>query len=246
MTTTLLTRALPHPLPHIVSQAEWQTAHGQLRIKEKAATKARDALAAERRRLPMVKIEKDYLFEGESGPARLIDLFDGRRQLIVYHVMFGPTWQQACVGCSMGVDNIGHLSHLHARDVSLALVSRAPQAKLAAYKKRMGWTVPWFSSFGSDFNVDFNVTIGDEEKSAVSVFLCDVDGGGDSVYRSYVTSGRGDEMLGTVWSYLDLVPFGRQESWEVSPKGWPQTPPYGWWRHHDRYGDTAASTSTGA
>ena len=230
------------PLPRVVSQAEWQIAHGQLRAREKAATRARDALAAERRRLPMVKIDKDYLFEGEHGPARLIDLFDGRRQLIVYHVMFGPTWRQGCVGCSMSVDNIGHLSHLHARDVSLVLVSRAPQATLAAYKKRMGWTVPWFSSFGSDFNVDFGVTVGDDEKSAVSVFLRDGDGGGDSVYRSYVTSARGDEMLGTVWSYLDLVPFGRQENWEESPEGWPQTPPYGWWLHHDEYDDT----STGA
>ncbi len=225
------------PLPRVVSTAEWQTALDQHRVKEKAATKARDALAAERRRLPMVKIEKDYRFEGESGPARLVDLFEGRHQLILYHVMFGPTWQQGCVGCSMSVDNIGHLSHLHARDVSLALVSRAPQEKLAAYKRCMGWTVPWFSSFGSDFNADFGVTVGEDEKSAVSVFLRD----GDSVHRSYFTSGRGDEMLGTVWSYLDLVPFGRQENWEDSPPGWPQTPPYGWWRRHDEY-----ETSKGA
>jgi predicted dithiol-disulfide oxidoreductase (DUF899 family) len=225
------TSPLSLPLPRIVSQAEWQTAHDALRAKEKAATRARDALAAERRRLPMVKIEKDYRFEGESGPARLIDLFERRRQLIVYHVMFGPTWKQGCVGCSMSVDNIGHLSHLHARDVSLALISRAPLAKLVAYKQRMGWTFPWFSSFDSDFNFDIGATIGEDEKSAVSVFVRD----GDSVYRSYVTSGRGDEMLGTVWSYLDLVPFGRQESWEDSPPGWPQTPPYDWWRHHDKY-----------
>jgi predicted dithiol-disulfide oxidoreductase (DUF899 family) len=229
------------PMPRVVSQAEWQTAHAELRAKEKAATRARDALAAERRRLPMVKIEKDYRFEGESGPARLIELFEGRRQLIVYHVMFGPTWQQGCVGCSMSVDNIGHLSHLHARDVSLVLVSRAPQAKLAAYKKRMGWTVPWYSSFGSDFNFDFGATVDEDEKSAVSVFLCD----GEDVYRTYATSGRGDEMLGTAWSYLDLVPFGRQETWEDSPEGWPQTPPYGWWRHHDKYDDTPTLTAKG-
>jgi len=218
-------------LPPIVSQAEWQTALGEHRAREKAATRARDALAAERRRLPMVKIDKDYRFEGESGPARLVDLFEGRRQLIVHHVMFGPAWRQGCVGCSMGVDNIGHLSHLHARDVSLVLVSRAPLAMLAAYKKRMGWTVPWFSSFSSDFNADFGATVGEDEKSAVSVLLRD----GDSVYRTYRTSGRGDEMLGTVWSYLDLVPFGRQEAWEDSPAGWPQTPPYDWWRRHDEY-----------
>jgi predicted dithiol-disulfide oxidoreductase (DUF899 family) len=229
------------PMPRVVSQAEWQTAHAELRAKEKAATRARDALAAERRRLPMVKIEKDYRFEGESGPARLIELFEGRRQLIVYHVMFGPTWQQGCVGCSMSVDNIGHLSHLHARDVSLVLVSRAPQVKLAAYKRRMGWTVPWYSSFDSDFNFDFGATVDEDEKSAVSVFLRD----GEDVYRTYATSGRGDEMLGTAWSYLDLVPFGRQESWENSPKGWPQTPPYGWWRHHDKYDDTPTLTAKG-
>ncbi|MDP1840223.1 MAG: DUF899 domain-containing protein [Reyranella sp.] len=237
---------IPNPLPRIVSQAEWQTALGAHRAREKAATRVRDALAAERRRLPMVKIEKDYRFEGESGPARLADLFEGRRQLIVYHVMFGPTWRQGCVGCSMSVDNIGHLSHLHARDVSMALVSRAPLAKLAAYKKRMGWTVPWYSSFDSDFNFDFGATVGEDEKSSVSVFLRDVDGGGDNVYRTYATSGRGDEMLGTAWSYLDLVPFGRQETWEDSPQGWPQTPPYDWWQRHDEYDDKPALTSTGA
>jgi len=208
-------------LPRIVSQAEWRAARVQLLAKEKAATRARDALAAERRRLPMVKIDKDYVFEGDHGKARLIDMFDGRRQLIMYHVMFGPTWNEGCVGCSMSVDNIGHLSHPHARDTSLVLVSRAPQAKLKAYQQRMGWTVPWYSSFGTDFNTDFGVTVGEEEKSGVSVFLRD----GDSVYRTYFTSGRGDEMLGTVWSYLDLTPFGRQETWEDSPAGWPQTPP---------------------
>lgn len=230
------------PMPRIVSQAEWQTALDAHRAREKAATKARDALAAERRRLPMVRIEKDYVFEGESGPARLADLFEGRRQLVVYHVMFGPTWRQGCVGCSMSVDNIGHLSHLHARDVSMALISRAPLAKLVAYKKRMGWTVPWYSSFDSDFNVDFGATVGEDEKSAVSVFLRD----GDSVYRTYSTSGRGDEMLGTAWSYLDLVPFGRQETWEDSPQGWPQTPPYDWWQRHDEYDNTPALKSKGA
>ncbi len=220
-----------HNLPRIVSAAEWQTARDQLLVKEKAATHARDALAAERRRLPMVKIDKDYIFEGANGKARLIDMFDGRRQLIMYHVMFGPTWNEGCVGCSMSVDNIGHLSHLHARNTSLVLVSRAPQAKLKEYKQRMGWTAPWFSSFGADFNTDFGVTVGEEEKSGLSVFLRDV----DSVYRTYFTSGRGDEMLGTVWSFLDLTPYGRQEAWEDSPEGWPQTPPYDWWRRHDKY-----------
>jgi predicted dithiol-disulfide oxidoreductase (DUF899 family) len=218
-------------LPQIVSPAEWQTAREQLLLKEKAATRARDALAAERRRLPMVKIDKDYIFEAADGHARLIDMFDGRRQLIVVHVMFGPGWEEGCVGCSMSVDDIGHPSHLHARNTSLVLVSRAPQAKLRPYQRRMGWTVPWYSSFGTDFNSDFGVTVGEDEKSGVSVFLRD----GDAVYRTYFTSGRGDEMLGTVWSFLDLTPFGRQESWEDSPPGWPQTPPYDWWRRHDKY-----------
>jgi predicted dithiol-disulfide oxidoreductase (DUF899 family) len=224
-------------LPRIVSQVEWQTARDQLLVKEKAATRARDALAAERRRLPMAKIDKDYIFDGADGNARLIDMFSGRRQLIMYHVMFGPAWNEGCVGCSMSVDNIGHLSHLHARGTSLVLVSRAPQAKLKAYQQRMGWTVTWFSSFGTDFNTDFGVSVGEEEKSGVSVFLRD----GDSVYRSYFTSGRGDEMLGTVWSYLDLTPFGRQEAWEDSPAAWPQTPAYDWWRHHDKYVERAAA-----
>jgi predicted dithiol-disulfide oxidoreductase (DUF899 family) len=226
-----------HSLPRIVSQAQWQRARDELLAEEKAATRARDALAAKRRRLPMVKIDKDYIFEGATGQARLIDMFDGRRQLILYHVMFGPTWEEACDGCSMSVDNIGHLSHLYARDTSLVLVSRAPQTKLKAFQQRMGWTVPWCSSFGTDFNTDFGVTVGEEEKSGVSVFLRD----GDSVYRTYFTSGRGDEMLGTVWSYLDLTPLGRQEAWEDSPAGWPQPPPYDWWRHHDKYGPSAAS-----
>lgn len=218
-------------LPRIVSLEEWQVAREHFLVKEKAATRARDALAAERRRLPMVKIEKNYVFEGDTGKARLLDMFGGCRQLVMYHVMFGPTWDEACAGCSMSVDNIGHLSHLHARNTSLVLVSRAPYSKLKAYQQRMGWTVPWYSSFDTDFNADFGVTVGEEEKSGVSVFLRDE----ATVYRTYFTSNRGDEMLGTGWSYLDLTPLGRQEAWEDSPVGWPQTPPYVWWRHHDKY-----------
>ena len=218
-------------LPPIVSQAEWQAARDLLLVKEKMATRARDSLAAQRRRLPMVKIDKDYRFEGFTGKRRLIDLFDERRQLIMYHVMYHPSWDEACPGCSMSVDNIGHCSHLHARDTSLVLVSRAPQVKLTAYQQRMGWTVPWVSSFGNDFNADVGVTVGEEEKSGVSIFLRD----GDNVYRTYFTSGRGDEMLGTIWSFLDLTPYGRQETWEDSPPGWPQTPAYEWWRRHDAY-----------
>jgi predicted dithiol-disulfide oxidoreductase (DUF899 family) len=224
-------------LPRIVPLADWQDAREKLLAKEKTATRARDALAAERRRLPMVRIDKDYIFEGLNGNARLVDLFDGRRQLILYHFMFAPGvdgWPEAgCDGCSFFVDQIGHLSHLHARDVSFALVSRAPLANILRYKKRMGWTVQWFSSAGSDFNVDFGVTTEGGETFGLSVFLRD----GDEVYRTYFTAGRGVEALGSTWTFLDLTPFGRQETWEDSPKGWPQTPPYEWWRRHDEYAD---------
>ena len=223
-------------LPKIVPQADWEAAHDTLLEKEKTATRARDALAAERRRLPMVEIEKDYVFEGPSGQASLAKMFDGRRQLILYHFMFAPGvdgWPEAgCPGCSFFVDQIGHLAHLHARDTSFALVSRAPLPQIQRYKKRMGWTVPWFSSSGSDFNVDFGLTTDHGETFGLSVFLRD----GDRIFRTYFTSGRGVEALGSVWTFLDLTPFGRQEKWEDSPAGWPQTPPYEWWRRHDEYG----------
>jgi predicted dithiol-disulfide oxidoreductase (DUF899 family) len=226
-------------LPTIVSAAEWQAAHESLLAKEKTATRARDALAAERRRQPMVRIEKDYEFEGPQGKAGLIDLFDGRRQLLVYHFMFGPSHDAGCDGCSMFVDQIGHLAHMHARDVSFALVSRAPIAKLEAYRRRMGWTVPWFSSSASDFNHDFGVgprkpqpdQYQDGESFGLSVFLRD----GGSAFRTYFTKGRGVEALGSLWTFLDLTPFGRQETWEDSPEGWPQTAPYEWWRRRDEY-----------
>jgi len=224
-------------LPEIVSPDEWRAARERLLVKEKEATRVQDALAAERRRLPMVRIEKDYVFEGPDGEARLLDLFDGRRQLILYHFMFAPDvegWPSAgCSGCSMVVDNIGHLAHLHARDTSLVLVSRAPLARIEAYKQRMGWTVPWFSSSGSDFNVDFGVTTDEGETFGLSVFLRD----GDDVYRTYFTSERGVEALGSNWTFLDLTPLGRQEEWEDSPDGYPQAPPYIWWRRHDEYED---------
>jgi predicted dithiol-disulfide oxidoreductase (DUF899 family) len=218
-------------LPKVVSRDGWLVARKKLLAREKAATRARDALNAERRRLPMVRIEKDYVFDGPNGKASLLDLFEGRRQLIIYHFMFDPEWDEGCDGCSFFVDNIGHLAHLHARDTSLVLVARAPLAKIKPFKKRMGWTVPWFSSFGSEFNYDFGVTTDEGEAFGLSVFLRD----GDSVFQTYFTDGRGVEALGSVWTFLDLTPFGRQEDWEDSPKGWPQTPPYTWWRHHDRY-----------
>jgi len=222
-------------LPPVVSLSQWQAARNKLLVKEKAETRKRDALAAERRRLPMVKIDKDYVFEGPDGKASLLDLFQGRRQLILYHFMFAPSvdgWPKAgCPGCSFMIDQVGHLSHLHARDTSFVVVSQAPLPNIKRYQQRMGWTVPWFSSAGSDFNVDFGLSTDDGETFGLSVFLRD----GDSVYRTYFTAGRGVEMLGGPWSFLDLTPFGRQEVWENSPEGWPQTPPYQWWRRHDEY-----------
>ncbi|HZA17452.1 MAG TPA: DUF899 domain-containing protein [Pseudonocardiaceae bacterium] len=216
-------------LPQVVSPAEWDSARAALLVEEKEATRARDALAAQRRRLPVVRVEKQYAFEGPDGEVSLLDLFDGRRQLIVYHHMLQPGDADPCSGCSMVVDNIGHLAHLHARDTSLVVVSRAPSAEIEAFKKRMGWTIPWYSSAASGFDADFGVTAG----FGLNVFLRN----GDDVFRSYFTSGRGVEALGSTWSFLDLTPLGRQEDWEDSPEGWPQTRPYEWWRLHDEYHD---------
>jgi predicted dithiol-disulfide oxidoreductase (DUF899 family) len=226
-------------LPPVVSETEWQAALDAHRAKEKEATRASDALAAERRRLPRVLIDKDYVFDGPDGKVALPDLFEGRTQLLLYHFMFGPNQDAGCDGCSMVLDQIPHLAHLHARDSSFAAVSRAPIAKIEAYRERMGWTVPWYSSFGSDFNVDFDVgpetpqpdVYQDGEIFGLSAFLRD----GDSVFRTYFTTQRGVEALGTVWTLLDVTPLGRQENWEDSPDGYPQTKPYEWWRRHDEY-----------
>jgi predicted dithiol-disulfide oxidoreductase (DUF899 family) len=217
--------------PRIVSRDEWLAAHQEFLAREKEFTRQRDVLNADRRLLPMVKIEQEYVFAGPNGQASLLDLFEGRRQLILYHFMFGPDWDEGCEGCSMVVDNMGHPAHLHARDTARVLVSRAPLAKLEAYKARMGWTIPWYSSFDSDFNIDFGVTTDEGETFGLSVFFRD----GDDIFQTYSTNGRGVEYLGSNWSYLDLTPFGRQEAWEDSPAGWPQTPPYAWWRRHDEY-----------
>jgi predicted dithiol-disulfide oxidoreductase (DUF899 family) len=234
-------------LPPVVSATEWQRALDELLTKEKEATRGRDALAAERRRLPMVQIEKEYVFEGPDGAARLLDLFEGRKQMIVYHFMFGPNQDVGCDGCSMVVDNIGHPAHLRARDTSIALVSRASLAKIEPYRKRMGWSLPWYSSFESDFNVDLGVSppsprpseYQDGESFGLSVFLRDA----DDIYRTYFTAGRGVEALGSTWTFLDLTPLGRQESWEDSPAGYPQSAPYEWWRRHDEYPDAEAESS---
>ena len=213
----------PMELPPVVSAAEWQKAHERQLVKEKAATHARDALAAERRRLPRILIDKGYEFDGPAGKASLLDLFDGRRQLIVYHFMFAPDvegWPEAgCGGCTMFVDNLGDLVQLRERDTGFALISRAPLANIEAYKARKGWTEPWFSSAGSDFNRDFAVTTDEGETFGLSVFLRE----GTRIFRTYFTAGRGVEMLGTSRSFLDLTPFGRQEAWEDSPSGYPQT-----------------------
>ena len=226
-------------LPPVVSEAEWEAAREKLLAKEKELTRAHDALAAERRRLPRVRIQKDYVFNGPDAKARLVDLFEGRRQLILYHFMFGANQDAGCDGCSMFADQVCHLAHLHARDTSFAFVSRAPIEKIEAYRKRMGWEIPWYSSFESDFNVDFGTGLEtpdptkyqDGESFGLSVFFRD----GDEVFRTYFTSQRGVELLGSVWSLLDLTPFGRQEDWEDSPPGYPQGAPYEWWRRHDEY-----------
>ncbi len=242
--------------PRIVSRDQWLVERKKHLVREKELTRQLDRLRAERRRLPMVKIDKDYVFEGLSGKMRLLDLFEGSRHLIIYHFMFDPGRDEGCPGCSFIVDNIGHLAHLHARDTTLVLVSRAPLAKIEPFRKRMGWTIPWYSSFGSDFNFDFHVTLDEAvapveynyqsktelelkgeshftqaESPGLSVFLRD----SDSIFHTYSAYVRGLELLDGTYNHLDLTPFGRQEDWEDSPEGWPQTTTYGWLRHHDKY-----------
>jgi len=201
----------PMTSPRVVSREEWLVARQALLVKEKEATRARDRLNDERRQLPMVKMEKGYSFEGPNGQMGLEDLFDGRRQLIVYHFMFDPSWDDGCPSCTYFVDNIpSNLTYLHDSNTSLVLISRAPLAKLESYKTRRGWAFPWFSSFGSDFNYDFNVTDEEGEKPGLSVFLRD----GEQVLHSYSTTGRGVDILLGTYNYLDMTPLGRQEEWE--------------------------------
>lgn len=226
-----MTDAITKSLPDIVSREEWQRRRDLLLVKEKALTRATDALAAERRRLPMVEITKDYILTGENGEKTLLDLFEGRRQLIVYHFMFHPDWDEGCDGCSMVADFTGPLAHIHARDTSFTMVSRAPVAKFLPFKRRMGWTQPWYSSFDSTFNEDFHATVNGEEHHGMSIFLRD----GERVFQTWNTSDRGIEQFVNTFRFLDVTPYGRQEIWEDSPEGWPQTDPYIWWRHHDRY-----------
>jgi predicted dithiol-disulfide oxidoreductase (DUF899 family) len=222
--------------PPIVSPQDWEVARQKLLVKEKQLTRARDALAAERRRMPWVALEKDYEFDGPNGKANLLDLFDGRRQLIVYRAFFEPGvhgWpDHACVGCSMVADHVGNLAHLNARNTTLVFCSRAPQTDIERVKARMGWQIPWYTITG-DFDKDFGV----HEWHGTNAFIRD----GDRVFRTYFINNRGDEPLGSTWSYLDMTALGRQEKWEDSPEGYPQTPPYEWWNWHDEYSDAQPS-----
>lgn len=217
--------------PPIVSAHEWRDAHQQLLVKEKELMRARDALAAERRRMPWLAVEKDYRFEGPDGPASLLDLFDGRRQLILYRAFYEPGvagWpEHGCVGCSFMADHVPHLAHLNARDTTLAYVSPAPQTDIQRLKAGMGWEhIPWYT-----FTGDFDADMGVDEWHGTNAFIRD----GDRIFRTYFTNGRGDEVMVSTWSYLDLTALGRQEEWEESPEGYPQTPPYVWWKWHDAY-----------
>jgi predicted dithiol-disulfide oxidoreductase (DUF899 family) len=236
--------------PPIVSQEDWLKQRIEFLQREKEATKYIDRLNADRRRLPMVKVDKSYTFEGPDGPVSFLDLFEGRTQLIIYHFMFDPEWEKGCPGCTGWVDALGDLSLLADRGVSFTLVSRAPLEKLNAYKAERGWNWQWVSSFGSDFNYDFHVTLDESkvpvlnnyltraelearhgkdedymkgEKPATSVFFRI----GDDIYHTYSTFHRGSESLVHSYAMLDITPFGRQEDWEDSPVGWPQKPTYG-------------------
>jgi predicted dithiol-disulfide oxidoreductase (DUF899 family) len=214
--------------PPIVTADEWDAARQRLLVKEKELTRARDAMAAERRRMPWMAVEKAYEFEGPAGTATLAGLFDGRRQLIVYRAFLEPGvhgWpDHACVGCSMVADQVAHVAHLNARDTTLVFASRAPQADIQRVKARMGWEMPWYT-ITDDFDVDFGV----DEWHGTNAFVRD----GDRVFRTYFINSRGDEALGSTWSYLDMTALGRQEEWEDSPEGYPQGRPYEWWVWHD-------------
>lgn len=219
------TDTLGAAMPPIVSREEWQAARDTLLVKEKAHTRAKDALSAERRRLPMVRIEADYVFDGPDGEVSLLDLFAGRRQLIVQHFMFHPDWENGCPSCTFSVNNIGTIAPLHDTDTTFVLIARAPLEKLLAYQERKGWDFPWYSSGRSTFNRDFGVTVEEDmEVPGMSVFLRDDE---NNVYQTYATGGRGVEPLLVTYGFLDMTPYGRQQDWEDSPAGWPQTPTYG-------------------
>jgi predicted dithiol-disulfide oxidoreductase (DUF899 family) len=228
-------------LPPIVSPEEWKAAREKLLVKEKELTRARDALAAERRRMPVMLVEKEYRFDGPNGRASLLDLFEGRRQLIVYRAFYEPGItttaegtsypERGCVGCSFVADQVAHPAHLNARDTTLVFASRAPQPEIQGLQERMGWQlIPWYT-ITDDFDADFDV----DQWHGHNAFYRDDD---DRVYRTYFIDSRGDEAMGTTWAYLDMTALGRQEEWEDSPEGYPQTRPYQWWNYHDHYGET--------
>jgi predicted dithiol-disulfide oxidoreductase (DUF899 family) len=222
--------------PPIVSPEVWEAARLEMLVKEKAFTRARDKLAAERRLMPWMPVEKAYEFEGPTGKASLADLFGGRRQLIVYRAFFEPGvagWPDyACRGCSFGADQVSHLAHLNARDTTLIWASRAAQADIVRLKERMGWEMPWYT-IPDNFDIDFGV----DQWHGHNMFFRDE----DKVFRTYFINSRGDEAMGSTWSYLDATPLGRQEIGEDSPEGYPQTPPYKWWNWHDQYAADASS-----
>src|SRR5438093_4778563 len=219
--------------PPVVSQQEWEAARQQLLAKEKPLTRSRDALAAERRRMPWMLVEKRYEFEGPKGRVSLLDLFEGRRQLIVYRAFFEPGvfgWpDHACRGCSFGADQVSHLAHLNARDTTLVYATPTPQADIVRLKERMGWEmIPWYT-ITDEFDKDFGV----DEWHGHNAFFRD----GDKIFRTYFINSRGDEVMGNTWMYLDMTALGRQEEWEDSPEGYPQTKPYVWWNRHGDYGN---------
>ncbi|GAA3015144.1 DUF899 domain-containing protein [Actinokineospora diospyrosa] len=214
--------------PEVVSADEWQAARDALLVKEKALTRAQDALAAERRRLPVVRIEKDYRFTAPDGSTvDLAGLFDGYRQLVIYHFMLAAGNDHICGGCATFTDNIPGQVHLNARDTRLILMSPAPRDEIDAVRDRFGWATPWYSCHGTTLTDDFGIGGG----FALSVLLRD----GDEVFRSYTTTARGVDRLRQDFSLLDLTPYGRQEEWEDSPEGWPQDPTMSWLRLKDEY-----------
>ena len=230
-------------MPPIVSPQEWEAAREELLVEEKQLTRARDAMAAKRRRMPRMAVDKDYRFEGPNGQVSLLDLFDGRHQLIVYRFFYEPGvagWpERGCPGCSQIADQVAHPAHLNARDTTLAFVSRAPQADIERWRARMGWDyIPWYT-LTDDFDADFDVDLW----HGTNAFFRDDE---DRIFRTYFINNRGDEAMGSTWNYLDITALGRQEEWEDSPEGYPQTPPYGWMRRHDEYGDAAESEAANA
>lgn len=216
--------------PQIVAEQDWQAARAALLVKEKELTRAMDALAAERRRLPMVRLDAHkYEFTAPDGTnVSLAGLFDGRRQLVIYHFMLEPGQDSVCGGCATFTDNLDNQSqsHLNARDTRLILMARAPQREIERLRRRFGWSVPWYSSHGTTFNDDMGLTA-----FGLSVLLRD----GGEVFRTYFTTARGVDRLRLDFSLLDLTPYGRQEQWEKSPRGWPQDPTMSWLRLRDEY-----------